>query len=159
VHCYRCGPRLTLNVAKKTYVYFMCTARNRGECDLPYIDVAEAEMSIAEAYDEFSLDEERVGEFRKELAAYVEERDKAIHQEVKAHEVAIEAVRQEQRKLVRAHLALCYSYLAERHGLSVLAPSEPGNGPRPLPRVPGPSCPPEPPPQTHETRRPPGFPW
>jgi site-specific DNA recombinase len=48
--CHRCGRRLVLAVAKKTYMYYFCAGRRDNSCNLPYLSASDLEKHVAQHY-------------------------------------------------------------------------------------------------------------
>ncbi|MEU4768133.1 recombinase family protein [Actinosynnema sp. NPDC023794] len=106
VFCGRCESRLSLTLAKETYLYFFCLGRARGNgCDMPFIEVSAAEELVAQGYNDFVLPTVAVEAVREDLALYLEEQANARAVEMDRHEKRVTRLKEESRKILRAHLA------------------------------------------------------
>lgn len=79
LHCGQCGNRLSLTLAKSTYLYFYClgqknSLRHKTNCTQPYVMACEAEKGVEDLYRRVRLPEEWVERLTQELEDEIVER-------------------------------------------------------------------------------------
>ncbi|CAN5620734.1 hypothetical protein BH24ACT26_BH24ACT26_15880 [soil metagenome] len=110
LHCEQCGNRLSLTLAKGTYLYFYClgqknSLRYKTGCTQPYVMACDAEQGVEDLYRKIQLPEEWVERLTGELEDEIVERQATAGELRVTLTKRLAALAEERQKLLRAYYA------------------------------------------------------
>lgn len=106
--CAVCGRRLSVQVSKKSYVYFFCLGQKHdptGTCREPYTPADRIEDEVERLYERIQLPVSWVEQLREDLQAEVTERERATAGEREFLTRRLARVESQRRKLLDAYYA------------------------------------------------------
>jgi site-specific DNA recombinase len=110
LHCAQCGNRLSLTLAKGTYLYFYClgqknSLRHKTNCAQPYVMACDAETGVEDLYKKIQLPDEWVERLTQELEDEIVERQSTAGELRVVLTKRLAALAEERQKLLRAYYA------------------------------------------------------
>jgi site-specific DNA recombinase len=110
LYCGQCGNRLSLTLAKGTYLYFYClgqknSLRHKTHCTQPYVMACDAETGIEDLYKKIQLPADWVKRLTQELENEIVERQSTAGELRVALTKRLAALAEERQKLLRAYYA------------------------------------------------------
>jgi site-specific DNA recombinase len=110
LYCGQCGNRLSLTLAKGTYLYFYClgqknSLRHKTNCTQPYVIACNAEQGVEDLYRKIQLPDEWVKRLIKELEEEIVERQATAGELRVSLTKRLASLAEERQKLLRAYYA------------------------------------------------------
>jgi site-specific DNA recombinase len=110
LHCGQCGNRLSLTLAKGTYLFFYClgqknSLRHKTNCTQPYVMACDAEIGVEDLDRKIQLPEEWVERLTRELEEEIVERQATAGELRVTLTKRLASLAEERQKLLRAYYA------------------------------------------------------